>query len=94
MQKSWYFNRRTFLQGTGVALALPWLDCMAEAYDAVDLPARLAAVYFPFGVSLPSDKSEHADWNWFPKEEKEAQPDFSSCLLVDPFQEPTHTFCC
>ena len=71
MQKSWHFNRRTFLQGTGVTLALPWLDCMAEAHDAVDLPARLASVYFPFGVSLPSDKSEHADWNWFPKKEKD-----------------------
>jgi len=67
MQKAWHFNRRTFLHGTGITLALPWLECMAQADDAVDVPARLASVYFPFGVSLPSDKSQHADWNWFPK---------------------------
>jgi len=87
MQKSWHFNRRTFLQGTGVTLALPWLDCMAAAHDAVDLPARLASVYFPFGVSLPSDKSEHADWNWFPKQEKDTFHFRNSLKSLEPLRE-------
>lgn len=87
MQKSWHFNRRTFLQGTGVTLALPWLECMAEAHDAVDVPVRLASVYFPFGVSLPSDKSEHAEWNWFPKQEKDTFQFRNSLKSLEPLRE-------
>lgn len=70
MRKSWHLDRRTFLQGTGVALALPLLDSMTwagEAKIAKELPRRMCAVYFPFGVSLPPDDHEHANWNWFPK---------------------------
>ena len=87
MQKSWHFNRRTFLQGTGVTIALPWLECMSQAHDAVDVPARLASVYFPFGVSLPSDKSEHADWNWFPKQEKDTFHFRNSLKSLEPLRE-------
>ena len=49
--KSWQLNRRSFLRGTGVALALPALDAMAKAKTVAE-PRRLAAVYFPFGVSI------------------------------------------
>lgn len=72
MQKSWHLDRRTFLKGTGVALSLPFLDCMAHGAGpkkAVELPRRMCCVYFPFGVALPSEGSDDADWNWFPKEE-------------------------
>lgn len=72
MQKSWHLDRRTFLQGAGVALSLPYLDCMAaepSSTPAKELPRRMCCVYFPFGVSLPSEKSDDADWNWFPKGE-------------------------
>ena len=68
MNKSWQLNRRSFLQGTGVALALPWMECMGQDASVKKTPKRLASVYFPFGVSLPSEKSEYADWNWFPEE--------------------------
>ena len=68
MNKSWHLNRRSFLQGTGVALALPWMECMGQDASVKKAPKRLASVYFPFGVSLPSEKSEYADWNWFPEE--------------------------
>ena len=34
VSKSWQLNRRSFLRGTGVALALPALDCMAKAVPA------------------------------------------------------------
>ncbi|MDP7203952.1 MAG: DUF1552 domain-containing protein [Pirellulaceae bacterium] len=65
--KSWHLSRRTFLQGSGVAMALPFLDSMADAADAQDLPRRFCSVYFPFGVSLPPEKHEQAEWNWFPE---------------------------
>jgi hypothetical protein len=66
-KKSWQLSRRTFLQGSGVAMALPFLDSMADADDAQELPRRFCSVYFPFGVSLPPEKHEHAEWNWFPE---------------------------
>ena len=68
MNKSWHLSRRSFLQGTGVALALPWMECMGQDASVKKAPKRLASVYFPFGVSSPSEKSEYADWNWFPEE--------------------------
>ena len=48
-------NRRLFLQGAGVAVALPYLDAMAPAFAASrrlagDTPTRLAFVYVPNGV--------------------------------------------
>ena len=68
VSKSWQLNRRSFLRGTGVALALPALDCMAKAVPATEAK-RLAAIYFPFGVSIQDAKSEKAEWGWFPKGE-------------------------
>jgi len=70
MSKSWHLDRRTFLCGAGVSLALPLLEGMswgAAAKPAAELPKRMCAVYFPFGVSLPGKDHEHADWNWFPR---------------------------
>jgi hypothetical protein len=66
-KNSWQLSRRTFLQGSGVTMALPFLDSMADADDAQELPRRFCSVYFPFGVSLPPEKHEHAEWNWFPE---------------------------
>lgn len=72
MSRSWHLDRRTFLQGTGVSLSLPFLDCMATAADSKsksELPRRLCCVYFPFGVALPKEGSDDEQWNWFPKGE-------------------------
>jgi len=41
---------------------------MGQDASVKKVPKRLASVYFPFGVSLPGEKSEYADWNWFPEE--------------------------
>ena len=30
-RRSWHLNRRTFLRGTGLSLALPWLEAMSKA---------------------------------------------------------------
>ena len=60
-------DRRTVLRGAGVALALPFLDCMAEAKSKQEAPRRFCSFYFPYGVSLPDKDSEHAQWRWFPE---------------------------
>ncbi len=71
--KSWHLDRRTFLRGTGVSLALPWLECMARAGEPASSessrPKRMCAMYFGFGVGLPAEDSDVAAWRWFPKGE-------------------------
>ena len=48
------FNRRTFLKGSGVLLALPFLDAMrpafARAADAVPVPRRMVAIETNMGI--------------------------------------------
>lgn len=59
--KSWHLSRRTFLRGTGVAIALPWLDAMATrgalgattASEATP-PVRMGCLFFPNGA-YPKD---------------------------------------
>ena len=65
--KSWHLSRRTFLQGSGVSLALPFLECMAADSAARDRPTRLCAVYFPYGIVQRQEGTEAAEWNWFPQ---------------------------
>ena len=50
--KTWTLTRRTFLRGTGAAIALPWLDAMAwgAPKEASPSPVRMACIYFPNGV--------------------------------------------
>ena len=62
-----HMDRRTVLRGAGVALALPFLDCMAEGKAGQKPPRRFCGFYFPYGVSLPKKNSEHAQWRWFPE---------------------------
>jgi hypothetical protein len=67
--KSELLSRRTFLQGTGVALALPWLESFAIGQpSSPQTPKRFLSVYHPDGVGLPL-KSDPAwtDWSWFPQ---------------------------
>ncbi|MCA9173732.1 MAG: DUF1552 domain-containing protein [Planctomycetales bacterium] len=64
---TWRLDRRTFLLGTGVSLGLPWLECMgADPAEQPELPRRLCAMYFGFGVSLPKEDGEQSQWRWFP----------------------------
>src|SRR5262245_50200636 len=65
--KSWRLNRRTFLRGVGVSIALPWLEAMSWADNPVTPPRRMGFVYFPFGVPTPPDN--HPDrlrYGWYP----------------------------
>ena len=64
-------DRRRFLRGTGVALALPLFESVTTslaraAADSAN-PKRLACFYFPDGVPMPLPKDPaHKDWLWFP----------------------------
>lgn len=58
--------RRTMLQGTGVALALPWLQCMGGTAASGPRPKRFCGVYFPYGVVIQNEDTPGAKWNWFP----------------------------
>ncbi len=76
------FNRRRFLHGVGVALALPWLETFAAADTSRDTtPKRFVSVYHPDGVGLPL-KSDPAwkDWSWFPRG---GEKDFQLTKVLD-----------
>ena len=62
-------SRRTLLQGTGLALALPWLETFAaEGPTADETPKRFLSVYHPDGVGLPrTEDPAWKDWSWFPR---------------------------
>lgn len=80
---SWHLDRRTLLRGTGLALALPWLEAMAQAAPASP-PRRFCAFFFGNGVSLPGkDRPEHAEWHWFPHEDG---PDYKFTRSLDPLE--------
>lgn len=86
MKKSWHLDRREFLRGTGVTLALPFLSAMQTSAAATTHPRRFAAVYFPYGVSLPPGDHEHADWSWFPQGEGRGFTFNRSLQPLEPFR--------
>ena len=63
-------DRRKFLRGAGVALALPWLETFAPTVQAAAnyvRRKRLACFYLPDGVPMPLEKDpSFKDWSWFP----------------------------
>ncbi len=67
--KTLSLSRRSFLRGTGLALALPWLETFASSTPSKEgTPKRFLSVYHPDGVGLPL-KSDPAweEWSWFPR---------------------------
>lgn len=81
-------DRRRFLRGTGVALALPWLECArpssAFGTETVSNPKRLACFYFPDGVPMPLvEDPAHQDWSWFPHG---GGSDFTFTQCMTPFE--------
>ncbi|MBI1313877.1 DUF1552 domain-containing protein [bacterium] len=63
-------DRRRFLRGTGIALALPWFEPVAGFTGAAESPVppkRLACFYMPDGVPMPlAADPAYKDWAWFP----------------------------
>ncbi len=89
--KSWHLQRRTFLRGAGVSLALPFMNAMAagaEQQAVSDLPKRAAFIFFPNGVSLPPEKDpQHEEWFWFPKGKGKEYEFRTSQASLNPFRE-------
>ena len=52
---SWHLDRRTFLRGAGLTLALPWLEAMSQANQPAERPKRFCAFFFGNGVALPAN---------------------------------------
>src|SRR5579859_4826292 len=55
--KSHHLNRRTFLTGVGVSMALPWLESLpvwgTQSAAAAAPPLRFAALFMGNGISPP-----------------------------------------
>jgi len=74
-------DRRQFLRGMGVSLALPWFETFASALPKAATPKkRLACFYIPDGVPMPRrDDPAYKDWSWFPHSDGKNYQ-FSKCL--------------
>jgi len=63
-------DRRRFLRGTGVALALPWFEVLSSQAGEGEqraAPRRLGCFYMPDGVPMPlPEDPAYQDWAWFP----------------------------
>ena len=87
-KRHWQLDRRTFLRGTGVSLALPFLECMTGTAKAATSgrPKRLCAVYFPYGAAHPKEDAEDANWGWMPRGEGRDFHFNESLKSLDPFR--------
>ncbi|MCA9086619.1 MAG: hypothetical protein KDA81_21325, partial [Planctomycetaceae bacterium] len=70
-----HVSRRAFLRGTGVALALPWLDAMlpafatkAQAAEATASPKRFVAMMYSLGFHGPHFFPQQAGADYTPSE--------------------------
>ena len=73
MQNQLKLDRRSVLKGlAGVVLPLPLLEAMGEEV-AGKPPRRFCAIYSANGMSLPEEKHGIADWNWFPRQNKDGK---------------------
>jgi hypothetical protein len=78
-----FLSRRTFLQGTGAVLGLPFLDCMVPALTAQDKTAanmapRLSFIYLPHGAIMDQ---------WTPKKDGTAFDLTPILQPVKPFRD-------
>lgn len=93
--RPWHLDRRTLLRGTGVSLALPWMEAMTRGLGAAPasgsgaLPKRLCAIMFPYGVAVPKDDDPAREWGWFPTGEGR---DYQATRVLEPLQELRNEF--
>jgi hypothetical protein len=77
--KSWNLSRREMLRGSGIALALPFLNGMGRAMGMTSssgtpvLPKRMMITYFAYGANMPDGPNgipvpgkPHHDWSFCP----------------------------
>lgn len=74
-------DRRQFLRGAAIGLALPSFETFASALPQASVPKkRLACFYVPDGVPMPRrDDPAFNDWSWFPIAEGDSYR-FTKCL--------------
>ena len=78
-------DRRTFLRGVGVSLALPFLDSLrAAGLDTPKPPVRLAFMYMPHGVIMDQfwPKSQDEFLRAAPPILRSLQPIMDQCLMM------------
>ncbi len=79
-------NRRTFLKGVGVSLALPFFDSLGWAAGTTSTkpPVRLAFMYMPHGVIMDQfwPKSQDEFLNSPPPIIQSLQPIMNQCLMM------------
>lgn len=84
LRKTHLLDRRRFLRGSGIALALPLFGSHTSqlfgAEEAKPNPRRLACFYFPDGVPMPlPEDPAFQDWAWFPHGEG-TEFTFTKCM--------------
>ena len=84
MTKPSQIDRRTFLKGAGVSLALPFMDSLTAVAASARPPVRLAFMYMPHGVIMDQfwPKSQDAFLNSPPPIIKSLQPVMDQCLMI------------
>ncbi len=86
MNRPSQIGRRTFLKGTGVSLALPFMDSLgwAAGSKSAKPPVRLAFMYMPHGVIMDQfwPKSQDEFLNSPPPIIKSLQPIMDQCLMM------------
>jgi len=77
-------DRRSFLKGVGVSLALPFMDSLASASESTKPPVRLAFMYMPHGVIMDQfwPKSHEAFLNSPPPIIQSLKPIMDQCLMM------------
>ena len=77
-------DRRSFLKGVGVSLALPFMDSLASASASTKPPIRLAFMYMPHGVIMDQfwPKSQEAFLNSPPPIIQSLKPIMDQCLMM------------
>jgi hypothetical protein len=77
-------DRRSFLKGVGVSLALPFMDSLASASVSTRPPVRLAFMYMPHGVIMDQfwPKSQEAFLNSPPPIIQSLKPIMDQCLMM------------
>src|SRR6478672_11041380 len=79
-------NRRNFLRGAGVSMALPFLDAMlprrALAAATADTPRRMVCVCTPLGLHSPFFTPEKAGRDYAPTPYLDAIKDFRDDFTV------------
>jgi hypothetical protein len=77
-------DRRKFLKGVGVSLALPFMDSLASASTPAKPPVRLAFMYMPHGVIMDQfwPKSQEEFLNSPPPIIQSLKPIMDQCLMM------------